>query len=132
MLKAYSIFKDLDEKACEVIRSAGVELDISNSEQRPEKEELVRMLNNYDILIIGVREKFTKDMLEIIKTKKVIATLSIGLDHIDKSFFNSDLVKVINCPTANVVSVSEHIFSLILSLKKRIIEANNISMNRRK
>ena len=59
MLKAYSIFKDLDKKACEILRNAGIQLDISNSVERPNKEELIRLLNDYDILIIGVKEKLT-------------------------------------------------------------------------
>ena len=128
MLKAYSIFKDLDQKACKIITNAGAELELSKKEERPNKEELIELLKNYDILIIGVKEKLTQDMLKEVKRKKIIATLSIGLDHIDKSFFESEYIKVINCPTANVISVAEHIFSLILSLKKRIIEANDISI----
>lgn len=70
----------------------------------------------------------TKDMLCEIDKKKIIATLSIGVDHIDKSFFESDLINIINCQTSNVISVAEHIFALILSLKKRVIEANEIAM----
>ena len=128
MLKAYSIFKDLDQKACKIITNAGIQLELSQKEERPNKEDLVELLKNYDILIIGVKEKLTQDMLKEVNCKKVIATLSIGLDHIDKSFFESEYIKVINCPTANVISVAEHIFSLILSLKKRIIEANDISI----
>ncbi len=128
MLKAYSVFKDLDKKACEILINAGIQLNLSKSEQRPNKEELLKLLNDYDILIIGVREKLTEDMLKVVDKDKIIATLSIGVDHIDKSFFESDLIKIINCQTSNVISVAEHIFSLILSLKKRIIEANEISM----
>ena len=37
MLKAYSIIKNLDKKACEIIRNAGIQLDISNSDKRPDK-----------------------------------------------------------------------------------------------
>ena len=128
MLKAYSIFKDLDKKACEILNNAGVQLDISNSSERPNKEELLKLLNDYDILIIGVKEKLTEDMLKEINKKKIIATLSIGVDHIDKCFFESDLIKIINCQTSNVISVAEHIFALILGLKKRIIEANEIAI----
>ena len=128
MLRAYSIFKYLDKKACEIITSTGIQLDLSTSEERPNKTELERLLKDYDILIIGVREKLTKDMLIGIAKKKIIATLSIGIDHIDKSFFESELIKVINCQTSNVISVAEHIFSLILGLKKRIIEANDIAI----
>ncbi len=128
MLKAYSVFKDLDKKAYEIITNAGIQLDVSTSEQRPNKEQLSKLLTDYDILIIGVREKLTKDMLIQVDKKKIIATLSIGVDHIDKSFFTSDLIKIINCQTSNVISVAEHIFALILSLKKRIIESNEIAM----
>lgn len=128
MLKAYSVFKDLDSKACEILRNSGIQLELSTCEERPNKEELLRLLSDYDILIIGVREKLTEDMLRGINNKKIIATLSIGVDHIDNSFFESDLIKVINCQTSNVISVAEHIFSLILSLKKRIIEANDIAI----
>ena len=128
MLNAYSVFKDLDKKACVILRNAGIQLELSNCEERPNKEELLKLLKDYDILIIGVREKMTKDMLCKIDKKKIIATLSIGVDHIDKSFFESDLINIINCQTSNVISVAEHIFSLILSLKKRIIEANEISI----
>ena len=67
-------------------------------------------------------------MLKGINNKKIIATLSIGVDHIDNSFFESNLIKVINCQTSNVISVAEHIFALILGLKKRIVEANEISI----
>ncbi len=135
MLKAYSIIKNLDKKACEIIRNNGIQLDISNSDKRPDKEGLIKLLDEYDILIIGIEDKFTKDMLPITTKKKIIATLSIGLDHIDRAFLENDNIKIINCQNSNVVSVAEHIFALILALKKRILEANDISLkgeNRRK
>lgn len=135
MLKAYSIIKNLDKKACEIIRNNGIQLDISNSDKRPDKEGLIKLLNEYDILIIGIEDKFTKDMLPKTTKKKIIATLSIGLDHIDRAFLENDNIKIINCQNSNVVSVAEHIFALILALKKRILEANDISLkgeNRRK
>ncbi len=128
MLKAYSVFKDLDKKAYEILTNAGIQLELSTSIERPNKEQLEKLLNDYDILIIGVKEKLTEDMLAKVEKNKIIATLSIGVDHIDKSFFESDLIKVINCQTSNVISVAEHIFALILGVKKRIIEANDIAI----
>ena len=128
MLKAYSIIKNLDKKACEIIRNNGIQLDISNSDKRPDREGFIKLLDEYDILIIGIEDKFTKDMLPIATKKKIIATLSIGLDHIDRAFLENDNIKIINCQTSNVISVAEHIFALILGLKKRIIEANGISL----
>lgn len=128
MLRAYSIFKDMDKKACETLRKAGIQLDLAPTKERPNKDELSRLLKKYDILIIGVKEKLTKDMIIGLDKKKIIATVSIGVDHIDKSFFESDLFTIINCQKSNVLSVAEHIFALILGLKKRIIEANDIAI----
>lgn len=128
MLKAYSVFNDFDKQACEIIENAGIQLELSNTNERPNKEQIIELLKKNDILIISIKEKLSKDMLEGISNKKIIATLSVGLDHIDDSFFNTDLVKVVNSPKANVISVAEHIFSLILGLKKRIIESNDVGL----
>ena len=68
-------------------------------------------------------------MLQYIKTPKIIATVSIGLDHVDKSFFESSLVKIVNIKNANAISVAEHIFSLILNLNKRIYESNKLVLD---
>ncbi len=129
MLKAYSIYRDFTKEACDIIKEAGIEVELSNSNKRVNKEELIKLLKTYDILIIGIEEYITLDMLEGITTNKIIATLSIGVDHIDKSFADSELITVVNAPTANVISVAEHIFGLILVLKKRIVEANQLVIN---
>ena len=69
MIKAYCVFNDFDRDACRIIRAAGVQLDISRSNRRPNKEELNDLFVKYDILIIGVKEKFTKDMLDLVNNK---------------------------------------------------------------
>jgi len=50
-----------------------------------------------------------------------IATLSIATDHIDKKFFDDKNITIINCDMSNVVSVAEHVFSLIFALKKKLL-----------
>ena len=44
MLKAYSIFKDLDKNACEILRNNGIQLELSDCEERPNKEEIIILL----------------------------------------------------------------------------------------
>lgn len=70
-------------------------------------------------------------MLEEIHAKRIIGTLSIGLDHIDKEVLEHPLVEVINIKLANTVSVAEHIFSLILALNKRIYESNHLVLKQK-
>ena len=52
MLRGYSVFKDLDKKACKILKNTGIELELSTCEERPNKEQLLKLLQNYDILII--------------------------------------------------------------------------------
>lgn len=126
MKKAYCVFDGFSSEAVKIIRNAGIELTINNSQNRPNGDELISLLQDYDILIMGVFSKLTADMIKYVKTPKIIASLSVGLDHIDKSFFESPLIKIVNIKTANAVSVAEHIFSLILALNKRVFESNQL------
>ncbi|MBE5820219.1 MAG: hypothetical protein E7310_05345 [Clostridiales bacterium] len=126
MKRAYCVFDGFNNDAKKIIENAGIELTINNTKNRPNGEELISLLKEYDIIILGVFSKLTADMIQYVKTPKIIATLSVGLDHIDKIFFDSPLVTVVNIKTANAISVAEHIFSLILMLNKRCFESNHL------
>lgn len=126
MLRACSISKNINAQAVKILREKNISIDVWSGEKSPTKNELKELLKIYDILIIGVKEKIDKDMISNITSPKIIGTLSIGLDHIDKECLQSNFINVVNCPTANVKSVAEHIFALILDCSKRIQEANDL------
>ncbi len=130
-MKVYCGFNDFNKEARTALIDAGMELFINNTGNYPMGEELTKLLEEYDILIIGISSKLTSDMISAVKKPIIIATLSVGLDHIAKEFFTSPLVKVINIRTANSVSVAEHIFALILALNKRVYESNNLVLEGR-
>lgn len=131
MKKAYSVISNLSQDAITFLENNNIQLTINDSDNVPNTEELTVLLQEYDILIIGVKTIVTKDILEHISSPKIIATLSIGLDHIDKKVRESELVHVINIKDANTISVAEHIFSLILGLNKRVYESNNLVLKQK-
>ncbi len=131
MKKALSLISDLSVEAKNILKDNNIELTISDLDNPPNTEELIALLENYDILIIGVRTKVSKEILEYIKEPKIIATLSIGLDHIDNEVRESKLIHVLNIKNANTISVAEHIFALILALNKRIYESNNLVLQQK-
>lgn len=128
-MKVYSIIGDYSKEAIEMLEKSGIDVTINNTNKKYSTDEIVNLLQGYDGLIIGVKTKISKSILDSIKTPKVIATLSIGLDHIDSEVINSDVVKVINVRKSIAHSVAEHIFSLILALNKRICESNDLVIN---
>lgn len=69
----------------------------------PTQDELKELLRIYDILMIGIKEKITKDMISDIRSPKIIGTLSIGLD-IDIGEYSELLAK-----RRNNVIVTPHI-----------------------
>lgn len=126
MLKACSVSKHINQEAVKILQEKGIKIDVWNGEIAPNQEELKELLRIYDILIIGVKEKITADMIYDIRSPKIIGTLSVGLNHIDKACLQSNYIEVVNCPTANGVSVAEHILALMLDFSKRIQEANDL------
>jgi len=131
MEKAYSVISDLSQEAIKFLENNNIQLTINDSDNIPNTEELIVLLQEYDILIIGVKTVVAKDILEHISSSKIIATLSIALDHIDKEVRESNLVHVINIKNANTISVAEHIFSFILGLNKRVYESNNLVLEQK-
>ncbi len=131
MKKVYSIISNLSQEAITILENNNIQLTISDSDNIPNTEELIVLLRDYDILIIGVKTIITKDILERISSPKIIATLSIGLDHIDKEVREADFIHVINIKDANTISVAEHIFSLMLGLNKRVYESNNLVLQQK-
>lgn len=129
MIKAYSSINDLNSKAINILNDNNIELTLNNTSSLPNNEELKIIFQEYDIIIIGVKTIIPKEILTSIKKPKIIATLSVGLDHIAEEVQQSKKVTIINLRKANAISVTEHIFALILALNKRIFESNTLFLN---
>lgn len=125
MLKGYCVISDYSEEAIRIFKSAGIDFKVASDEKRPDEEELKRLVQEYDILIIGAKENMTSAVYQCATRLKILGTLSIGMDHISKEFVDDRKIKIFNCPNSNVISVAEHTFGLILALQKKITEGNN-------
>ena len=125
MLKGYCVISDYSQAAIKMLESIGIDFNVTASDKRPDEDELKKLVQEYDILIIGAREKMTSAVYNCATKLKILGTLSIGMDHIAKEFLDSKKIKVFNCPKSNVISVAEHTFGLILALQKKITEGNN-------
>lgn len=66
-MRAYCSLCDFDKKAQDVFRTNGIELIMRDESERPNGEELIKLMQEYDILIIGVSSKLTSNMIKYIK-----------------------------------------------------------------
>lgn len=123
----YSIFDDFDKVAVKIIEDAGGELTVHPlGVPRPDTVQMKKILEEYDCVIIGTSQKISEDMFESITTPRIIATASVGLDHIKIPTEKQSLVTMLNTPKANAQSVAEYTFGCALACCKRLIEGERL------
>jgi phosphoglycerate dehydrogenase-like enzyme len=110
----------------EKVKSIADEVDYLPA--RPDYDQLQRLLAEYDMLIIGARERITRGMLEAgpVRTR-IVGTLSVGTDHLDLAALDEAGVHIERCPTANVQSVAEHSLAMLLALSKHLKWGDRLS-----
>ncbi|MFF6780137.1 NAD(P)-dependent oxidoreductase [Streptomyces sp. NPDC012510] len=99
----------------------GIAHEVNYLPTRPDHDQLQLLLGEYDLLIIGARERITGDMVRQGPVRaSVVGTLSVGTDHLDLPALAESGIHVERCPTANVQSVAEHALTLLLALSKHL------------
>ena len=126
-MRIYSIFDDYDDLSIRTINMAGGHLTVHpHGLPRPDDLQMMAILEEYDCVIIGTSQRITEDMFKKITTPKVIATASVGIDHITVPIGKRELVTIINTPKANAQSVAEYTIGCALACCKRLVEGNSL------
>lgn len=126
-MRVYSIFDDFTDEAIKILTDAGMDVAVHPpGTPRPNHGQMKEILEDYDCVIIGTSQKLTEDMFENINTPRIVATASVGLDHIQIPEGKKNIVKVINTPKANAQSVAEYTMGCALSCVKRLSEGNTL------
>lgn len=107
------IADEVHKECAERLRKAGFEVD-----ERPDitHEELKKIINQYDILIVRGRTKVNREIIENATNLKLIGRVGVGLDTIDVSAAERKGIKVINTPQMSTIAVAELTISFILNL----------------
>ncbi|MBN2367473.1 phosphoglycerate dehydrogenase [Candidatus Woesearchaeota archaeon] len=88
------------------------------------KEEFFSSINEYDALIVRGKTKVTAELLGRADNLKLVVRAGAGVDNIDLDAASKKGIYVMNCPAGNTVAVAEHTLALMLSLARRIPDAN--------
>lgn len=126
-MKVYSIFDDFTDDAQIVLCNSGADVTIHPSGvPRPDHDQMKKILETYDCVIIGTSQKITEDMFDNIALPRIIATASVGIDHIKVPEEKKELVTILNTPKANAQSVAEYTVGCALSCVKRLNEGSRL------
>lgn len=87
-------------------------------------DDLVKIIGEYDALIVRSRTKVNAKLLAAAPRLKVVGRAGVGVDNIDLNAARECGVTVVNTPESTTVSVAEHTFALLLSLARSIPTAD--------
>ncbi len=88
------------------------------------EDEIIKIIPEYDGIVVRSATKVTKKIIEAAKNLKVIGRAGAGVDNIDVSAAKEKKMIVMNTPGGNSNATAEHAFALIMSVLRKIPFAN--------
>jgi len=89
------------------------------------EEEIIKIISEYDGMVVRSATKVTKNMILSGKKLKVIGRAGAGVDNIDVPTAKENNILVMNTPGGNTNATAEHAFALIMSVLRKIPYAND-------
>ena len=111
----------LSPAAVAIFRDRGVEADVKTGLS---KDELLRIIGDYDGLAIRSGTKVTADVIKAAKRLKVVGRAGIGVDNVDIPAATAAGIIVMNTPFGNSITTAEHAIALMMALARDIPAAN--------
>src|SRR3989338_728098 len=86
-------------------------------------EELIKIIGDYDALVIRSNTKVTPEIVEAATHLKVIGRAGIGVDNVDLPSASKKGIVVMNTPTGNAVTTAEHAIAMMFAVSRKIPQA---------
>lgn len=102
-------------------KERGVEVDYKPG---LDKDQLLKIIGDYDGLAIRSSTKVTPKILEAAKNLKVVGRAGIGVDNVDVPAATNAGVVVMNTPFGNSITTAEHAIAMMMALVRQIPQAN--------
>ena len=120
------ISDSLDNIASEILIKNNISVDTKTNLS---PEELKKIIDNYDGLIIRSATKVRKDLIDSLSNLKIIGRAGAGVDNVDVEAAKNKNIIVMNTPGGNTNATAEHTIGLIFVLLRKITVANETTHN---
>jgi D-3-phosphoglycerate dehydrogenase / 2-oxoglutarate reductase len=88
------------------------------------ENELVDLIADFNALVVRSETKVTAKVLNAGTRLRVVGRAGVGVDNVDVETATRRGIVVLNAPGGNTVSTAEHAFSLLLSVARKIPQAD--------
>lgn len=109
------------EDGIAIFKAAGADVEVKTG-MKP--DELKKAVNGFDALVVRSETKITREILDATTHLQVVGRAGVGVDNIDVAAATEKGVVVVNAPTGNTTSAAEHAIALMMSMARRIPQAN--------
>ncbi|HID91371.1 TPA: hydroxyacid dehydrogenase [Candidatus Bathyarchaeota archaeon] len=113
----------IHEDGIRMLRAAKLQVDCRAGISH---DELLRVVEDYDAIIVRSRTKVGKDVLRAAKGLKVIGRAGVGVDNIDVEEAIKHGIEVETSSSAPIASVAELVFGLMIGLARSIPRADRL------
>jgi D-3-phosphoglycerate dehydrogenase len=111
----------LSPAAVAIFKERGVDADVKTGLS---KDELLKIIGDYDGLAVRSATKADKDVLAAAKKLKVIGRAGIGVDNVDIPAATAAGVVVMNTPFGNSITTAEHAIAMMFALARQLPAAD--------
>lgn len=111
----------LSPAAVNIFKERGVDADVKTGLS---KDELLKIIGDYDGLAVRSATKADKDVLAAAKRLKVIGRAGIGVDNVDIPAATAAGVVVMNTPFGNSITTAEHAIAMMFALARQLPAAD--------
>ncbi|MEL7058719.1 MAG: phosphoglycerate dehydrogenase [Acidobacteriota bacterium] len=111
----------LEKTGLAMLRESGHDVVEVSAEDKPRLPEL---LAEADALVVRSGTRVTADLLSAGSKLRVVGRAGIGVDNVDIPAATERGVLVVNAPTANLISATEHTFALLLAAARNVASAD--------
>src|SRR5438270_4670203 len=88
------------------------------------EKELVDLVPQFSALVVRSQTKVTAQILNAGAQLRVVGRAGVGVDNVDVETATRRGIIVLNAPGGNTISTAEHTFSLLLSVARKIPQAD--------
>ncbi|HEX2914375.1 MAG TPA: phosphoglycerate dehydrogenase [Chloroflexia bacterium] len=112
--------KRLEEAAA----TAGIDLEVEVRTGLP-KDELLKVIPDYDGLIVRSETKVTAEVIRAATSLKVVARAGVGVDNVDVPAATERGIIVVNTPSGNTIAACEQAFALMIATARKLVQADS-------
>src|SRR5512139_2036399 len=115
------IADSMSNDAVDILKAHNLSVDVKTDLK---KEELQKIIGEYDALIVRSATKVTRDIIQKADRLKVIGRAGIGVDNVDVEAATEKGIVVMNTPQGNALAAAEHTIALLFATARKVTLAD--------